>query len=221
MTVRKIEHSIVTFTGHRFWPLDPRSDEVDIADIAHALSNVTRFTGHTREFYSVAQHSVYVSELVPPEFALWGLLHDASEAYLADIASPVKRQWPVYKAYEHHLMLVIAEHFKLPWPEPPEVKTVDGRVLMTEKRDLMPSAGEGGYPGLLPYDMTIIPVPPKTARSLFVARFLELTNPKEPVEFQACYDPRFSGDCDSELGCGMNDYALSVVNYAEKLANTP
>ena len=73
---------IQTYLGIQFWPLDPRPEEVMLFDIAHSLSNMCRFTGHCREFYSVAQHSVIVSQNVPREDAAWGLLHDASEAYM-------------------------------------------------------------------------------------------------------------------------------------------
>lgn len=68
-----------TYTGRRFWPLDPVAGDIEIMDIAHALSNQCRYAGHTRFHYSVAQHSVQVSENVAPEHALWGLLHDAPD----------------------------------------------------------------------------------------------------------------------------------------------
>ena len=84
---------IQTFTGRAFYVLDPRPEDVDIEDIAHALSMQCRFAGHCREFYSVAQHSVTASWLVPPEDALWGLLHDAAEAYVVDLPRPIKRAW--------------------------------------------------------------------------------------------------------------------------------
>ena len=81
-------------TGHIF-PLDPDPSDIDIQDIAHALSNNCRWTGHVKSFYSVGQHSVLVSQIVEPENALAGLLHDASEAYLSDIARPVKYSEPM------------------------------------------------------------------------------------------------------------------------------
>jgi hypothetical protein len=69
-----------TFTGRRFWPLDPRGEDVLIEDIAHALSLLTRYGGHCTRFYSVAEHSVLLARAATPENALWLLLHDASEA---------------------------------------------------------------------------------------------------------------------------------------------
>src|SRR5690242_11754504 len=80
-----------TYTGRRFWPLDPRVDDIDIGDIAHHLSLVCRFAGACREFYSVAQHCVGVSYVCDPKDALWGLLHDAAEAYVGDMVRPLKR----------------------------------------------------------------------------------------------------------------------------------
>src|SRR5277367_2680014 len=137
---------IRTYTGHKCWPCDPRVEDIHIEDIAHALSLLCRFTGHVREFYSVGDHSLRVSELCSPENKLWGLLHDASEAYLADVARPVKRNevfGAYYKKVEGGLMAVIAEKFGLVMPESPEVKTFDNILLRTEQRDLMPVPKDG------------------------------------------------------------------------------
>ncbi|MFG0247924.1 MAG: phosphohydrolase, partial [Phycisphaeraceae bacterium JB051] len=76
---------IQTYTGKAFYPLREDPGIIDIRDIAHALSLQCRFNGHCSDFYSVAQHSVHVSEVVPQAFALWGLLHDAAEAYMSDL----------------------------------------------------------------------------------------------------------------------------------------
>jgi hypothetical protein len=179
MAERKPEHSISTFTGRRFWPLDARPGEVSILDIAHALSNQGRFTGHTTEFYSVAQHSVLVSEVVAPQYALWGLLHDATEAYLIDLASPVKMQIPEYKVIEARLMEVIAAAFSLPLPMPDEVHLADRILLMTEKRDLLPKSFDfsplhGG--GIEPLDYHVHAWTPKHAEHTFLHRFATLTD---------------------------------------------
>lgn len=88
---------IQTYTGRQFWPLDPKPEEVCIEDIAHALSQQCRYAGHTIRFYSVAQHSVEIALRVPRAAALWGLLHDAAEAYLVDLPRPVKYLMPAYK----------------------------------------------------------------------------------------------------------------------------
>lgn len=88
---------IVTYTGKVFDFMDPRPEAICIEDIAHSLSHICRYGGHTPEHYSVAQHSCMVANLlVPhgPDYALAGLLHDAHEAYIGDIVTPLKRLLP-------------------------------------------------------------------------------------------------------------------------------
>ena len=126
-------------SGGKFYPLDPRPEEIHITDIAHALSHVVRFTGHTSKPLSVAQHSVMVSWYCDPADALWGLLHDASEAYLSDIARPVKQmpEMAPYREAERRLMAVICDRFGLPREMPESVRRADEMMLATESRDLM------------------------------------------------------------------------------------
>jgi uncharacterized protein len=128
---------IQTYTGKQFWPMDARPEEVDIQDIAHALSMLCRFNGHCNRFYSVAEHSVHVSNTVEPKQALWGLLHDAAEAYLSDLPQPIKRQMPDFGLFEDLLLEVIADRFGLSSTIPPEVKQADMVLLATEKAVLM------------------------------------------------------------------------------------
>lgn len=104
-----------------------------IETIAHALSNINRWTGHTSRPFSVAQHSLLVSHLVPPEFALGALLHDATEAYLGDIAAPLKSLLPEYQRLESSHWGWIAEAFRLPRDMSPEVKYADMQALALEK----------------------------------------------------------------------------------------
>lgn len=124
-------------SGIAFWPLDPRADEVRIEDIAHSLSLLCRFGGHCRRFYSVAEHSVHVARQVSREAALWGLLHDASEAYVCDLPRPLKRMLPGYSMIEKRVHLAIAEHFGLSPEIPAEVKTADEAMLLAEADQLM------------------------------------------------------------------------------------
>lgn len=133
--------TILTFTGRYINPLDPDPDQIVAADIAHALSNICRYTGHTRDFYSVAQHSVMVAKMVPEEDRLAALLHDASEAYLADVARPVKYQdgfREVYKEAEERLMKAIAAKFGFSYPLPQSVEEADDSILWAEMDALMP-----------------------------------------------------------------------------------
>lgn len=130
---------IQTYTGKIFYPIDPRPWEISLEDIAHSLSLLCRFTGHTREFYSVAEHSVRVSWLCPDEHAAWGLMHDASEAYIADLTRPIKRFSDLGEPYlriETRLMHCICQRFGLPSEQPECVSKADLVLLMTEKRDL-------------------------------------------------------------------------------------
>ncbi|QCO18881.1 phosphohydrolase (plasmid) [Azospirillum brasilense] len=169
-----------TATGRQFWPLDPRPSEVYIEDIAHSLAHQCRYAGHCLSFYSAAQHSVIVSDALPPEFALWGLLHDASEAYLVDVPRPVKPFLPGYKDAEAAVMRAVCVRFGLTLEMPKTVKVADERALADEKHQLMaPSVVPWAlrYP---PLGVRIDPLPPEAAKALFLARFRELA-PKEPV----------------------------------------
>lgn len=130
-------NSIFTYTGNVFYPLDPRQQDIYIEDIAHALSLMCRFNGHINCFLSVAQHSIHVSELCKPENALYGLLHDASEAYLADVPSPLKQMFDDYKNIERKVQGAICAKFNLDPLMPPDVKVADNIMLATEMRDLM------------------------------------------------------------------------------------
>lgn len=168
---------IQTYTGRQFFSLNPQADDVDIVDIAHALSNKCRFAGHCREFYSVAQHSVLVSRELPPEFALWGLMHDAGEAYFADIPKPIKAMNPIFKEIEDKILKVVAEKFGLVWPEPIEIKAADNALLAAEARDLLPIVWEDFEKRWLPLavSQTIIPLPPPAARQMFLNEWKSLT----------------------------------------------
>lgn len=135
---------ITTYTGRRFYPLDPNPADVCIEDIAHALSMICRFQGHVRSFYSVAEHSVHVSRIVPPEYALAGLLHDASEAYIADVSRPVKHTEEMieYRRIENHLDMAIREKFDY-WDGPEgsggyHLVLADNAMLALEARTLLP-----------------------------------------------------------------------------------
>ncbi len=140
---------IETFSGLPFQPLTPRAEDIRIQDIAHALSHQCRFAGHTRVFYSVAEHCVRVSRLLdvcghPRTVVLQGLLHDASEAYLVDIPKPLKESevFAGYREIEGYLQAMIFEAFELPPRESRLVRTADAVLLATEARDLMPYRSE-------------------------------------------------------------------------------
>ena len=168
---------IQTYTGKLMYPLDPRPEEIDIVDIAHALSNVCRFNGHCNAFYSVAQHSVFVSDHVKPENALHGLLHDASEAYISDIVKPVKIscEFAAYRGVEKILQRAILEKFGLPKEQPKDIDNVDLRSLVTEARDLgLLSPAWKDYT-VEPFAENIVPVHRGYAEEMFLKRFYAIT----------------------------------------------
>ncbi len=185
---------IQTFSGLRFEPMKPNPMSIMIEDVAHALSNLCRFTGHTREFYSVAQHSVICSHAIErlPEvcdyreptlrravrrrFAQAALLHDATEAYLVDVPSPIKPHILGYSKIEAVVAIAVAQKFSLE-PEDfehPLVKWVDRQVLATEARDLMNKGNELWSDLLEPLPERIEPLLPAQAKALFLARFREV-----------------------------------------------
>lgn len=168
--------SILTATGQYFYFNKPEEHQYDIEEIAHALSHTCRYTGHCKRFYSVAQHSVLVAMVLPPEFRFQGLMHDASEAYLGDVASPLKGLLPEYKALEHRVEQAISDHFGLPFPLHPAVKNADLRMLMTEKRDIMLQTGQcqKEWPDIEPYKFKIRPCEPEVSKAMFLDMYTNL-----------------------------------------------
>ena len=135
---------IQTYSGKQFFPLAPTIESIDLQDIAHALSNICRFTGHTKTFYNVAQHSILVSLNVSKSAALWGLMHDAAEAYIGDLSRPLKKCFRflmgrIVDDVEDKIASVIRDRFEIFYDEEihAEVKRADNLLLATESRDFM------------------------------------------------------------------------------------
>lgn len=169
-----------TFLGRQFWPLDARAEEVHVIDIAHSLSQQCRFAGHCNEFYSVAEHSVRVSLACDEEDALWGLLHDAAEAYLVDLPTPVKRSMAAYTEIETRLQVVLSERFGLSVAMPASVKRADAVLLATEARDLMAKPPADWFPMPPPQQEKIRPMTSKQAKDAFLTRFFLLSDGRCP-----------------------------------------
>lgn len=126
-------------SGIKFHFLNPSKDEIDIKDIAFSLANQCRFNGHV-SFFSVAEHSVAVAARLQPDLQLAGLLHDAAEAYLSDIPSPIKRWLPDYQAMETRVQNVINEKFEVEYHY--DVKAADIDATQTEAHYLLKSKGK-------------------------------------------------------------------------------
>lgn len=171
-----------TFTGRAFNVLAPRVEDIVIEDIAHALSLICRFGGHISSFYSVSQHSVLASVIVPPEAALWALLHDASEAYLGDVVTPLKETAALrpYKGVEAQLQRLIYQAFGLSGEEPEAVRAADVALVVLEADALLPGGPQPWieqYRGTVPMpDVRILPVPSDHAERAFLKRFRQLTS---------------------------------------------
>lgn len=165
---------IQTVSGRRFHLMEPTPDEVYIEDIAHALSLLCRFNGHCLRFYSVAEHCVRVSWQLEGDAALWGLLHDAGEAYVGDVPRPAKRQLPRFDEIEDRILRAVLDRYGLTWPAPEAVWRADDQLLMTEARDLMAPAPEPWNIPAEPLPGRIEPWSPERAKEAFLARFAEL-----------------------------------------------
>jgi 5'-deoxynucleotidase YfbR-like HD superfamily hydrolase len=170
--------SIMTYTGRYFDLANPAPEMVEIVDIAHALSLICRYTGHAREFYSVAQHCVMASQIVPQRFALAALLHDAPEAYVGDMSSPLKQLCADYRAIEARVEAAVFQRFHIDMSGECKaaVKEADLRMLLTEKRDLT-AAKFHEWPGLdhlTPRVDRIEPWSPQRAEMRFMNRFVDL-----------------------------------------------
>ncbi len=169
---------IRTYRGINFDLLEPTVDMIDIRDIAHGLANKCRFSGFTREYYSVAQHSIHVSQRCL-EYPMHGLLHDAAEAYLTDLPTPVKKLCPKFKGAEEAILALILVKYTQGWnwasKMPDEVHEADRRMLSTEAFQLINGDHEY-WPSFnaTAYEMTLDPLCPRVAEQLFLTTFERL-----------------------------------------------
>lgn len=163
-------------SGGKFHILKPKLSELNIEDICWGLSHICRFTGHSDKFYSVAQHVCLVSDLLPDNLKLEGLLHDATESVYSDINSPLKSVLPQYKELELRAEALVAKKFKLKFPYPSDVKLADMRLLVTEFRDLMTGSDYKDLP-FQPLDKKIKPWSIQKSREEFIARYREWQRP--------------------------------------------
>lgn len=172
---------IQTYKDIKFNPWDIQPEDIHIEDIAHALANTCRWGGHCNEFYSVAQHSVMVMQRVPYEYKLTALLHDASEAYIGDMPSPIKATLPDYQLLEDTIMGAIAARFNIAYPVPPVVHKADkwmgcyeAHNLLSDKTIVESWAGENPFP-----DMPLVCWEPEFAKTIFLNWFHTLIDSRE------------------------------------------
>lgn len=178
---------IETYTGKKFYPLNPHPEDVDIIDIAHSLSMQCRFNGHSRVFYSVAEHSIIVAKELSGYsklIQLYGLLHDAAEAYLCDLPRPLKNQIKDYRPFETQVQEVIWKAFNLPSPTESDRKILqdmDNCILGYEGIEIMRDV-EGWtakFPYYRPKSVSMLGIPPTLAKTRFRLLFERLMNSKE------------------------------------------
>jgi hypothetical protein len=169
---------LVTWTGKHFHPWNAKPEEVCIEDIAHALSMQCRFNGHVDRFYSVAEHSVIMSRLVPEGMELAALLHDAAEAYIGDMAHPLKvsGQLDAFNAVEELVLRTICAKFDVEYGQTQceELRVLDRRLCATEAKTFFPES-PGWTGNYKPAEIVPEGLTPKAAEKAFLARFKELT----------------------------------------------
>lgn len=161
---------VITLSGRRFNILQPNPDDVILSDIAGSLARQARFNGHTRFFFSVGQHSCLGAQVAKdPVLARWMLFHDATETYIGDLVSPVKRLLPDFEIIEARIQWAICQQFGLAFPAPAEVKALDRRLLATEVRDLItPEIASWGIRPEEPFDFSVVPWPVEVTESIFL-----------------------------------------------------
>lgn len=158
---------LTTVSLHKVNLNAPAANVISVEDIAHALSHICRFNGHIQQFYSVAEHCVLLSKMVPEEYALAALMHDAAEAYTGDLTRPM-RQLVDIGPIEERFNEVIREKYRINIRfDCDEIVRADKRMLVTERPDL-------AVIGVEPFPIRLNYWSPFQARCAFMSRFFEL-----------------------------------------------
>jgi hypothetical protein len=178
MTVQ-LNNGIRLLSGAMFDYNNPDDSDVKIEDLAASLSKICRFSGHLWQFYSVAQHSVNASYIVPEEFAFDALMHDTSEGFTNDIPTPLKYAVPLFKELEVKIETSMAKKFGFRFPLADEVKLADSQMLMIEKLRLKKDFSEWAVlDGIdiseVEHLVDLSPWSPEEAERRFLERYEEL-----------------------------------------------
>jgi hypothetical protein len=167
--------TITLASGRLFDFLDPHGSEFDIEDIAHGLAQVCRYAGQCRSFYSVAEHSMLVADVVR-DHPYEALMHDAAEAFIGDVTRPFKQLLPEYRRIEAVVEDAIVERFGLDPRARAEVKRADLRVLAAEQAQVMAAgcADWAAQAGIDPAPVQVRNLDPQSAKREFLTRHAQL-----------------------------------------------
>lgn len=218
---RVMEPSIMTASGRYFHFEKPDEFDWNIEDIAHGLSNQCRYGGHSRVFYSIAQHSEIASRNAPPGFELEALLHDGHEAFVLDVMTPLKILIPQYRTIEDAAERAMRRNYGLPEHITPEVKRIDLVMLATEKRDIMAEDDSNWsiLDGVEPLEEKISPIFPSMAKLRFVARFIELVAP-DARTFEEVKAAAQAHGCSQDFAHRVALFSMDRLKAAEQNAST-
>lgn len=178
------DNFIALLSGAKMHYHYPEKSDVTIEDIASALSNNCRFSGHLPRFYSIAQHLVNTSRIVPNSHAFTALMHDTAEAFTNDLPTPLKWEFPIFKELEARIESAMSKRFGFEYPYPPEIKLADTHMLILEKfyvkedHSIWPAYEEwtkGKVQHLLK-KVDLESWQPRRAKREFLERYYELTN---------------------------------------------
>lgn len=172
---------ISLLSGGQFNYNNPEESDVTIEDIGGALANICRFSGHLPRFYSVAQHLVNTSYIVPPEHAFDALMHDTAEAFTNDLPTPLKWAFPIFKELEVKIESAMGEKFGFNYPYPDAVKKADTEMLLLEKVYVKLDNSEWPLYNDIEFEHQLDKVDltswrPGIAKKKFLTRFEELSN---------------------------------------------
>ena len=174
---------VETYTGRQFHVLDPKPEMVTIIDIAHALSNQCRYSGHTKTFYSTAQHCCLLTDYATGVLkasaldCLQILIHDAAEAFLVDMPRPIKQHMPAFREMDYAVQKVVRTWLGFDdIPFPPWQDEIDSLIIHDERTQLMSDSGNDWQHRGAPLGIRIRPWTSLWAEKQFLMRYAALSH---------------------------------------------